>query len=351
MKVGSLFTGIGGFDLALERVGMRSAWQVEIDAKCNQTLSEHWPQIARMEDIKDCGRHNLESVDVVAGGFPCQDLSVAGKRAGLAGARSGLWHHFHRILAQLKPSLVVVENVPGLLSSNRGNDFATVIRGLVELGYGVCWRVLNAQYFGVPQRRRRVFIVGSLGTYRCLEVLFESESMQGNPAKSGETGKEVAYSLRANPSHSCDKGDGGLNQTLVASTLRNRSFKEGSSMSGRGGEDDFNLIASSLDTMSGGPDDNSAQANHLVAGTVSAKWAKGTGGPSGDEAQNLVNGEIGIRRLTPVECERLQGFPDDWTAMHADTVRYRQLGNAIAVPVAEWIGTRIIHQEQLEPRP
>lgn len=216
LTFGSLFSGIGGFDLAFERAGMACRWQVEIDARCQDVLGRHWPEVERHSDIRECGRHNLEPVDVVCGGFPCQDLSVAGRRAGLAGERSGLWFEFHRVLTELEPRWVVIENVPGLLSSNRGRDFATVIRGLVELRYGVCWRVLDAQYFGVAQRRRRVFIVGHLGDGRAAEVLFEREGVPGDTPPSRETGQEVAYSLRANASHSGDKGDGGVNTTLVA---------------------------------------------------------------------------------------------------------------------------------------
>lgn len=411
MTHGSLFTGIGGFDLGFERAGMQTVWQVESDAKAQETLVSHFEKVERFEDVRDC--KGLRSVDVVSGGFPCQDLSVAGRREGLAGERSGLWFEFARILEELRPRWVVIENVPGLLSSRTGRDFAVILRRLVELGYGVSWRVLDAQYFGVAQRRRRVFIIGSLGNYSCCQVLFESEGLSGNPAPSRETGKEVAYSLRANPSHSGDKGDGGINTTLVAHTLRSRECKPGGSMPGRGGEDDFNVIATGwdiercrihdsrgvsptlaaqegrghgvptiavveqnnvsstpakpslrasetpnfaivncLDGAQGGPDDNAAQAGQLVLSVsenqrgelrtseVAAQLTSGGGKPG--QGYPAVTGQFGVRRLTPTECERLQGFPDGWTGMHKDTVRYRQIGNAVAVPVAEWIGKQIV---------
>ena len=199
---------------------MESVWQVEIDEKARETLSITFPEaifpnIERFTDVREC--KGLKSVDIVAGGFPCQDLSVAGRRAGLNGERSGLWFEFHRILADVKPRWVVVENVPGLLSSHKGRDFAVILRGLVELGYGVCWRVLDAQYFGLAQRRKRVFIVGSLGDYSCLQVLFESEGVSGDPPESRKAGTEVAH------------------------TLRSRTQKN-SSMAGQGGEDDYNII-------------------------------------------------------------------------------------------------------------
>jgi len=197
MKFGSLFTGIGGFDLAFEQAGMTCAWQCEINAAARSVLTRHWPDVPVIEDVKNVGRHSTEPVDLICGGFPCQDLSVAGKRAGLAGERSGLWFEFHRIVDELRPKWVVVENVPGLLSSNRGADFAVILQGLVELRYGVTWRVLDAQYFGVAQRRRRVFIVGSLGDGRSAEVLFEREGLFGHPPALRATGQGVTGSLAA----------------------------------------------------------------------------------------------------------------------------------------------------------
>ena len=400
MKVGSLFAGIGGFDLGFERAGIELDWQVEIDHKCQETLTTHFPNTERLSDVREVGRHNLRPVDVICGGFPCQDLSVAGRRKGLAGERSGLYFQFHRILKECRPRWFVIENVPGLLSNDKGRDFAVILRGLAELGYGVCWRVLDAQFYGVAQRRRRVFIAGSLGDYRCLEILFESESVSWDSPACRKAGESVAYTVRANPSHSGDKGDGGLNTTLVASpitvnyakgsgvndgpkgspqnlicfaqnqrqeirelnragtlssirrgdaknetllahTLRSRESTPGIPLPGRGGEDDFNIVVSALDSQQGGADDNSAQANHLVSVTLTVQ-----GSQSCDpEMEPIISDGYGIRRLTPLECERLQGFPDNWTAMHKDTVRYAQIGNAVAVPVADWIANRILRSK------
>ena len=194
---GSLFSGIGGFDLGFERAGMRCAWQCEIDAAARGVLARQFPGVPIMEDVRDVRSDNVAAVDLVCGGFPCQDLSVAGKRAGLAGERSGLWFEFRRVLDELRPQWVVIENVPGLLSSNGGRDFAVLLRGLVELRYGVAWRVLDAQYFGVAQRRRRVFIVGSLGDGRAAEVLFESEGVCGHPPARREAGQGIAGTIAA----------------------------------------------------------------------------------------------------------------------------------------------------------
>jgi DNA (cytosine-5)-methyltransferase 1 len=294
MKFGSLFTGVGGFDLGLERADFECAWQVERDPHCLEVLAEHYPNVERYTDVRTVGKHNLEPVELICGGFPCQDLSVAGKRAGFAGERSSLWFEFERIIDELRPKWVIVENVPGLLSSRNGADFAIILKALDDRGYGVAWRVLDSQNFGVAQRRRRVFIVASLGNASCAEVLFESESVSGNIAKGGKAGEDIAYSLRANPSHSGDKGDGGINTTLVTTTLR--GFGHG----WQGQHSDTNAVLVPL---------------------------------------------VGVRRLTPTECERLQGFPDGWTAGQSDTQRYKQMGNAVTVNVIEWIGIRISNKE------
>lgn len=186
MKALSLFSGIGGFDLAMERAGIEVVGMCEIDKNAGTVLKEHFPNATLHTDVRNVGKEQYErgSIDVICGGFPCQDLSIAGKRAGLAGERSGLWFEFARIIDELEPRWVIIENVPGLLSSNKGADFAVILQWLAQRGYGVCWRVLDARYFGVPQRRRRVFIVGSFGTGSSAEVLFESESLSRDPAES-----------------------------------------------------------------------------------------------------------------------------------------------------------------------
>jgi len=168
MKAVSLFAGVGGFDLALERNGVDVVASVEIDKNARKVLEKRFPNSTILEDVCDVTGEQLfnlgfDSNGIIVGGFPCQDLSVAGKRAGLAGARSGLFWEIHRILEETKAKYFILENVPGLLSSNEGRDLGTVIGALVELGYGVAYRVLDAQYFGVAQRRKRIFIVGCLG--------------------------------------------------------------------------------------------------------------------------------------------------------------------------------------------
>lgn len=155
MRFGSLFSGIGGMDLGLERAGMECAWQVEIDGFCRKVLTKHWPNVPKYNDVRECGKHNLERVDLIAGGFPCQDISNAGKRAGIDGERSGLWSEFHRIICELRPRYVLVENVAALLV--RG--FGRVLGDLAANGYDAEWRVFSACEMGFPHSRERLFLV------------------------------------------------------------------------------------------------------------------------------------------------------------------------------------------------
>ncbi|RLG37695.1 MAG: DNA (cytosine-5-)-methyltransferase [Candidatus Alkanophagales archaeon] len=155
MIFGSLFAGIGGLDLGLERAGMRCAWQVEIDPFCQKVLAKHWPSVTRYEDVKECGKHNLEPVDLICGGFPCIDVSHAGKKAGLRGQYSGLWAEFARIVGEIRPQYVLVENVAGLLV--RG--ISIVLADLATLGYDAEWGIVPALAIGSPHLRERLFIL------------------------------------------------------------------------------------------------------------------------------------------------------------------------------------------------
>ena len=186
MKAVSLFAGVGGFDLALERNGAEVVASVEIDKHASKVLANRFPNSTILEDVKSVtGKQLFElgfnSDGIIVGKFPCQDLSVAGKRKGLTGERSGLFFEVVRLLDETKAKWFILENVPGLLSSNGGRDLGIVIGALAELGYGVAYRILDAQYFGVPQRRRRVFIVGCLGDdgRTPAEILAISEGRSG----------------------------------------------------------------------------------------------------------------------------------------------------------------------------
>ena len=196
----SLFAGIGGFDLAMQRQGVRVVVSVEIDKNCNKVLAEHFPNTKQFNDITEVKGSDLIEAGftpdrgIITGGFPCQDLSVAGKRAGLAGARSGLFWEAARIVEETQSNWFIIENVPGLLTSNSGADFGVVIGTMADLGYGVAWRVLDAQYFGVPQRRRRVFIVGKRdpNSTSAGEVLFKSQGSRGRASQKQSQQQEVA---------------------------------------------------------------------------------------------------------------------------------------------------------------
>ncbi len=287
MTFGSLFSGIGGFDLGFEKAGLQCRWQVENDISCQVILEKHWPDVKRFGDIREITGKEMEPVDVICGGFPCQDLSVAGRRVGLSAARSGLFYELLRIVSETRPRWFIIENVPGLLSSNQGRDMGAVIGSLAKLGYGIAWRVLDAQYFGVPQRRRRVFIAGHLGDIRsATEVLFESDECQVPVAKSRQKGDKVIDAIDSRA-----KNDSVISRTLTDSRK-----------------------TSMLDVI------------------------------------DYILTDKGIRIFTHLERERLQGFPDGWTLPYCidgleveitDTARYRLLGNAVAVPVAEWIGKRL----------
>jgi DNA (cytosine-5)-methyltransferase 1 len=199
----SLFAGVGGFDLALERAGVKVVASVEWDKKAQDVLRRHFPESTIFGDISGVTGEQLIKCGfeprngIITGGFPCQDLSVAGKRAGLGGSRSGLFWEICRLLDETRAQNFILENVPGLLSSNQGADMAVVLEALVERGYRIAYRVLDAQHFGVPQRRRRVFIVGSLGDTGAApeEILAIAESRAGYFAQGKQTRKDTATTV------------------------------------------------------------------------------------------------------------------------------------------------------------
>ena len=293
----SFFAGIGGFDLGFERAGMESVWQCEIKPFCLDILEQHWPLVPRATDIRKVDTDDIPDAAIWAGGFPCQDVSLArmGPRSGLRGRQSGLFYDFAELIGERRPPLVVLENVAALLSSHDGRDFAIVLRTLADLGYGIAWRVLDSRYFGIPQSRSRVFIVGSLGgTASAGSVLFESERGDRNAEKSGSDGAKPVSPF------AISVGDS------------ERGFVK------------------------------------KIAHCLYAESARHTGT---DWSRNYVSYPDGrVRRLTPLETERLQGFPDNWTMPKQaienlntlDSARYHACGNAVSVPVAEWLGNRII---------
>jgi DNA (cytosine-5)-methyltransferase 1 len=379
MKVGSLFSGVGGFDLGLERSGHEIVWQVEYDKQARSILRKHWPDVKIYNDVQQVGgkdgqtgRDVLEEVDLICGGFPCQDLSVAGHRRGLDGSKSGLWYEFHRILEECRPQYCLVENVPGLFSSNKGRDMEVLVRGLEELGYQWQYRILDSQYFGVPQRRRRVFIVGYLGDGCAPQVLLESESLPWHPATSREEGQGSAGDA------GCSDEDSGREQVVArctgyakykmedemkaSSPLRARhneatdlvvAFQPGN-LTRKAGANPSSEVFPTLGAATLGDQAPHVATHQRVAPTLNSSGA-GTSRPGGQGAEpGFYISSDAPRRLTPRECERLQGFPDDWTRLDdtgnemADGPRYRMMGNAVTVNVAEFIGAQLKWAEETD---
>jgi DNA (cytosine-5)-methyltransferase 1 len=239
MNAVSLFAGVGGFDLAFQRNGIEVVASVEIDANARGVLRRQFPHTKQFNDICNVTGEDLinagfkPSEGIIVGGFPCQDLSVAGKRAGLEGKRSGLFWEIVRLLDETKAQFFILENVPGLLSSNEGRDMAAVVEALVERGYGIAYRVLDAQHFGVPQRRRRVFIVGSLGDNGATpaKILALGEGRAGY--------LESSKSKRENTSREIEQRAQGYRESSFgqfAATLESGTLKAKSGVCGGGSE-------------------------------------------------------------------------------------------------------------------
>lgn len=343
MRYGSTFSGLGGIDLAFDRAGWRCAFQAERDPQCIKVLEKHWPDVPRFTDVCDVTAAAVPvQLDALVGGFPCQDLSVAGRRAGLAGKRSGLFWEFARIAGEFRPRWILLENVPGLLSSNEGRDMRAIVDALVELGYGWAYRVTDAQWFGVPQRRRRVFIVGCLGDFRrAAAVLFERESLPWDTPPRREKGARVAAGLTSGSA----AGSGVNRPGRRCEDDVNLSFGAQSSFGGYG-HDMPTLRAEGGDCAGGVP--FAIQERAVSESETSGPGGKGYQADvaytleSRHHQQNVATPSM-VRRLMPVECQRLQGLPDDWFdgLNLSDSAKYRMCGNSVAVPCVEWIARRM----------
>lgn len=474
MRYASVFDGIGAAHVAWQPLGWSCSWTAEIDKFPAAVVEQRWgfDNLGDVLNIKEDDVDARPAIDVFVGGSPCQSFSVAGKRKGLDDARGNLALRYVQLVRYCQPQWIVWENVPGVLSCNGGRDFATFVQALADSGYGVCWRVLDAQHFGVPQRRRRIFLVGYLGDWRPAQaVLLESESLRRNPPKSRQawkgTTRPTARSLTAcgrGGSHGESRGQDDLVvQNAHALTSRHDSSEDGT---GRGTpiivtQDKANTLTKRMHkgintTVDEGqtpvicfhptqdPISNTDDKSHAIPGgckggqctaavaytkakraqsnTDDESWVPGQVAPTmngfdvgegrattvvamresgpgywmGDNKTGLLRAEgdnrpsrpstvialqdcsgrdkrqngkgwsdegvsytvdaaatqgvsesMAVRRLTPRECERLQGFPDDYTAIEfrnkpaADSPRYKALGNSMAVPVMRWIGERI----------
>ena len=467
MRYVSVFSGVEAATLAWHQLGWEPVAFSEIDPFPSAVLAERFPNVPNLGDITQIDWSEIGSVDLVVGGSPCQSFSVAGKREGLAGA-SGLMFEYIRCVRELRPRWFVWENVPGALSSEDGAAFGQLLGELDALGYGLAWRVLDAQFFGVAQRRQRLFVVGSLGeagAERACEVLFEPDCLQGDPTPSREKRKELAARAAGGPGGASEPAipintmiatrggklgrgtgfgvaeDGDPAYTITAThphaVCAGFGYKASPSAGSIGyrGEQAPTLLAGRCDASvlihggrqpetvgalcapthpsaaapiavnglhsapaspsagkviateeprsaavaidrattpkfseelchtlrrggAGGCNDAVAVISQYgeVAGTLTARYDSS---PCPDRGQNIVVNRSVVRRLTPRECERLQGMPSDWTCVPyrgkpadqcPDGPRYKAIGNSMAVPVMRWIGEGIAMVDKLEGR-
>ena len=299
MKYFSMFSGVGGFELGIGELG-ECVGVCEKDKYASQLLENKFG-VKNYGDATKIKTDELPDFDFLCGGFPCQAFSIAGKREGFKDTRGTMFFEVARILKDKRPALVLLENVKGLLNHADGNTFKVIIRTLDELGYNVQWMVFNSKFFGVPQNRERVFIIGSLrGTPRPEILPFRKSS------------KEVPIKQLNNPKHSYHRcfGTDGVSPTMKAASgnkvpkIRSHSPRTNDPKKGGSGP----LISD----------------KHCF--TL-------------DRSPHYVND---IRKLTPLECERLQGFPEGWTEGFSDTQRYKMMGNAVTVNVIKAIVKRLL---------
>lgn len=396
MRYASVCDGIGAVHVAWQPLGWECAWTSEIEPFPAAVVDHHWGvrNVGDMTEITGELLNECGPVSLLVGGTPCQSFSVAGLRRGLDDPRGNLALRFVQLVGVMRPTWVVWENVPGVLSSAGGRDFGTFLGALAELGYGFAYRILDAQWFGVAQRRRRVFVVGHARDWRrSASVLFEFDGVFGDHPTRGEARKGLAadFADRASGGSRLPIAFGGqmstpqvdidLTQTLqrknpqaVAVDLRNHSLAlkvagtlDTSHPSRGGGQavlamnntghgwwEDAHGVASTIRRECG---TSSTMPTAVVAygdtvGTLRGNH-RNNSDPVTEAAMHVMHGTA-VRRLTPLECERLQGFPDGYTDVKyrgrqaSDGPRYKALGNSMAVPVMAWIGKRIAAVEAMK---
>ena len=375
MKFLSVCSGIEAASVAWHPLGWESVAYSEIEPFPCQVLKHHYPDVPNLGDMTKFKEWPDADVDVFVGGTPCQSFSVAGLRKGLDDPRGNLMLTYLAIAKRYRPNWLVWENVPGVLSSAGGRDFGSLLGGLAVLGYGFAYRVLDAQYFGVAQRRKRVFVVGYLGDWRpAAAVLFERHSLQGHPAPSRKAREAIAGDAREGAQV------GSLMPVMhsdVCPALKARDHKGPSSDGDGDGDGDGAILvpmqpiplnsmncfrSPDADPSTGCGIGEEGEAMFTISKTNSHAVAQptivhGTQDPCVSDiaftqgrnngGENVMVQAMAVRRLTPVECERLQGFPDRYTDIQPkgkatpDGPRYKALGNSMAVPVMAWIGKRI----------
>jgi DNA (cytosine-5)-methyltransferase 1 len=368
MRYGSVCSGVEAATAAWHPLGWEPRWFSEIEKFPSAVLDHHYPDVPNLGDMTNFKEWPNDPIDLLVGGTPCQSFSVAGLRKGLDDPRGNLMLTYLAIAERNKPRWLVWENVPGVLSSNRGRDFGTFLAALGKIGYGFAYRVLDAQYFGVAQRRRRVFVVGYLGDWRrAAAVLFERESLSGHPAPSRETGQEAAPTVTQGAPFSRTGNERVEAEALVAKCLTARGAGAGnldpetSNMLpiAFGAQNSANQGESVSTEVTPTLDKSKTPAVAIQAQALKEKQPKSQGFGIDDSGvsytltsgdRHAVGTQSAVRRLTPIECERLQGFPDNFTQIPwrnkaaencPDGPRYKAMGNSMAVPVMRWIGERI----------
>lgn len=389
MRYLSLCSGIEAASAAWKGLVWKPIAFSEIEPFPCSLLAHRFPDVPNVGDMTQIdGRKYRGTVDLLVGGTPCQGFSIAGKRGGLSDVRSVLAMHFVRLVSEIKPRWFLWENVPGAFSTAAGRDFGTFIRALDGVGYHLAWRVLDAQFFGVPQRRRRIFLVGHSGDWRHPAAVFFEPGCLRRDSPTGEKKRQDATQaltgcLGAGGADD-NRAQAGFYVPEIVSQAMSCKWAKGTS--GPAGDEYHNLVCAPLTTKPYA--DNKAQESKQVisqygdkagaltsegydASPCSDRWPTiimrlregepgGGEGPllSQDKSLTLATSndqalfyEMKVRRLTPLECERLMGFPDGWTDVPhkerpaSDSARYKALGNSMAVPVIRWIGERIASVE------
>lgn len=398
MRYLSVCSGIEAASVAAESLGWIPAAFAEVAAFPSSVLEYRFPGVPNLGDFTKIEAADVGTIDLLVGGTPCQSFSIAGQRLGLDDPRGNLTLEFFSLASRLRPRWIVWENVPGVLSIDGGDTFGAILGTLGKLGYGFAYRVLDAQYFGVAQRRRRVFVVGcAAGEWRrAAAVLFEPEGLRGRTASGRAAGKEIAGTLSGSTG-GADENDAASGR-IVAHTLRGEGHDASDDGTGRGtplivcplaGHHPRNDLDGSTPLVcvttgtgrrydpesesliafdyqgAGNQGDLGASlpgvgalgttktpavfdASSITSPTNRSTVAPGSPAPTLGRRSDLQTIGAGVRRLTPRECERLQGFPDDWTAIPypktaiaPDSLRYKAIGNSMAVPVMRWIFERI----------
>ena len=369
----SVCSGVEAASVAWHSLGWKPVGFSEIEKFPSAVLQHHYPQVTNFGDMTKYKEWNInESVGLLVGGTPCQSFSVAGLRKGLEDPRGNLALTYVGILDRFRPKWFIWENVPGVLSSNGGRDFGSFLGAVAECGYGFGYRVLDAQYFGVPQRRRRVFVVGCLGDWEsAAKVLFESDCLRRDNPPSREKGERITTYLERGVAYGGTNGE--CSDTVTS------KWHKGSG--GPAGDECGLYVAHKV--YENHPQDSRVKDMGDVCQTVTSTWGMGGGNvplvqayslredakannfsatplhvtpalqalrPSvqSHHAQTFIASDMAVRRLTPVECERLQGFPDNYTNISwnnkeesPDSHRYKAMGNSMAVPCMRWLGERI----------